>query len=90
MKLLVDMKWKDLEGAGYGRIGVIILEFDWRSWCKRRDISGMMAGLQAEMCTQRFRVRKSAPPPLPDPLYIMGINVDTAKGTKIGYLIVCP
>ena len=40
----MNMKWKDLEGFGYGRIGVV-LEFDW----KRRNISGMMAGLQVEM-----------------------------------------
>jgi hypothetical protein len=84
------MKWKDMEGADYGRIGVITLECDWKPWCKRRNISGMMAGLQVEMCTQSCRVRKSAPHPSPDPLYIMGLNVDTANYTKVGYLIVCP
>lgn len=83
--LLVNMKWKDLEGAGYGRIG-LILEFDW----KRRNISDTMAGLQVEMWNQSRRVRKSAPHSSPETLYITGLNVDTAKGTKVGYLIVCP
>lgn len=41
-------------------------------------------------CAPKPAECEGVPPPSPDPLYIMGLNVDTAKVLKVGYLIVCP